>query len=178
MFRFQSTILILSLALVAMASGCSSYASFPPLEGDTSAAQTSHAPVPEVVATAIEWCVAREDYRQQEKPIQFQLPLGMTEDAHDEISTWLEKAGWSTSSESSDRSIKIRSIRLFGLKAMVDLSVPRGSGPDQLVTLELQSYAFQNWQVIAANRWRFNEDQLQRNHDELQQASVDVDAGS
>ena len=178
MFRFQSMTLFLSLALAFTAGGCSNYASFPPLEGDSPAAKASHAPVPEVVATAIEWCVAREDYKQQEKPIEFQLPSGMTQDAHDEVISWLEKSGWSTSSESNDNSIEIRSVRLFGLKAMVDLSVPRGSGPRQLVTLELQSYPFQNWQVIGANRWRFNEEQLQRNHDELRQASVDPDSGS
>ena len=178
MFRYQSMTLILSLAVFTAAGGCSNYASFPPLEGDSQIAEASNAPVPEVIATAIEWCVAREDYTQQEMPIEFQLPVGMNPDTHEEVVHWLEKSGWNTNSESNDNSIEIRSVRLFGLKAMVDLSVPQGIGPRQLVTLELQSYPFQNWQVIAANRWRFNEEQLQRNHDELRQASVDAESGS
>ena len=56
---------------------------------------------------------------------------------------------------------------------MVDMSVPRQYGNDQLVTLELQSYAFQPWRVVAANRWRFNEEQLKRTKADMIQASVE-----
>ena len=62
---------------------------------------------------------------------------------------------------------------MFGLKAMVDMTVPRGTSPAQLVTLELQSYVFQPWHVVASNRWRFNEEQLKRTSAELQQASAE-----
>ena len=51
-----------------LAAGCANYASYPVLEGKQRADGPISAPVPEVVATAIEWCVAREDFRQQQSP--------------------------------------------------------------------------------------------------------------
>ena len=155
-----------------LAAGCANYASYPPLEGANATADSIKAPVPEVIATAIEWCVAREDFRDQQKPVIFHLPTGMGEQAHQAVAEQLKQSNLN-SSASDENGIEIRSVRLFGLKAMVDMSVPRNYGNDQLVTLELQSYAFQPWRVVGANRWRFNEEQLERTKNELIQASAE-----
>ena len=157
-----------------LAEGCANYASYPVLEGKQRADGPISAPVPEVVATAIEWCVAREDFREQQKPVVFKLPAGMDESAHEAVAKQLRRSNLN-SSTSTENGIVIRSVRLFGLKAMVDMSVPRQYGNDQLVTLELQSYAFQPWRVVAANRWRFNEEQLKRTKADMIQASVEDD---
>ncbi|MDG2423405.1 MAG: hypothetical protein P8M22_05445 [Phycisphaerales bacterium] len=169
MFRYRS----LALAMTAVfAAGCANYASYPPLEGTASTEQATSAPVPEVIATAIEWCVAREDFRSQQKPVIFSLPPSMGDEAHAAVAKQLQLNGLETDAETTN-GIEIRSVRLFGLRGMVDMSVPRGSAPPQLVTLELQSYLFQPWHVVGSNRWRFNEEQLQRTANELQQASAE-----
>tara|TARA_Y100000589_G_scaffold289134_2_gene291058 strand:+ start:3028 stop:3540 length:513 start_codon:yes stop_codon:yes gene_type:complete len=167
--RLFSTLMIMSL----LAAGCANYGSYPPLEGKVTADESIKAPVPEVIATAIEWCVAREDFREQQKPIVFQLPVGMNEEAHQAVAEQLKQSNLNTST-TTENGIMIRSVRLFGLKAMVDMSVPRTYGSDQLVTLELQSYAFQPWRVVGANRWRFNEEQLERTKADMIQASVET----
>ena len=163
------------LVAAFLLAGCANYSSFPPLEGQESSADATQAPVPEVIATAIEWCVAREDYRVQEQPVDFALPAGMPAETHDAVSTQLVEDGFPRGLDASESTnpIRVRSVRLFGLKAMVDLSVPRSNGFEQLVTLELRSYPFQSWYVVAANRWRFNEDQLRRTQTELSQASTE-----
>ncbi|MDG2095483.1 MAG: hypothetical protein P8J89_09470 [Phycisphaerales bacterium] len=168
--RLFSILMLMSLLMA----GCANYASYPSLEGKQRADGPISAPVPEVIATAIEWCVAREDFREQEKPVVFQLPSGMDESAHEAVVRELGKSNLNSTVSSAD-GIVIRSVRLFGLKAMVDMSVPRNYGNDQLVTLELQSYAFQPWRVVAANRWRFNEEQLKRTKADMIQASVEGD---
>ena len=168
--RLFSILMLMSLLMA----GCANYASYPPLEGKQRADGPISAPVPEVIATAIEWCVAREDFREQQKPVVFQLPSGMDESAHEAVARELRKSNLNSTMSSAD-GIVIRSVRLFGLKAMVDMSVPRNYGNDQLVTLELQSYAFQPWRVVAANRWRFNEEQLKRTKADMIQASVEGD---
>lgn len=166
--RFFSTLMLLSL----LTAGCANYASYPSMEGKQSVDESIKAPVPEVIATAIEWCVAREDFRDQQKPVIFHLPNGMNDSAHEAVAKQLEQSNLN-SSVSTDNGITIRSVRIYGLKAMVDMSVPRKYGKDQLVTLELQSYAFQPWRVVGANRWRFNEEQLKRSKAEMIQASVE-----
>lgn len=169
MFRFSA----LSVILVSLAAtGCANYASYPPLEGEASIDQATHAPIPEVIATAIEWCVAREDFRSQQEPVIFSLPASMGDAAHAAVAEQLKLNGLETDASRAD-GIEIRSVRMFGLKAMVDMTVPRGTSPAQLVTLELQSYVFQPWHVVASNRWRFNEEQLKRTSAELQQASAE-----
>ncbi|MEE2907642.1 MAG: hypothetical protein VX527_07395 [Planctomycetota bacterium] len=170
MFRYRSIAVIMSTAFVA---GCANYAAYPPLEGTSPVAEAIEAPVPEVIATAIEWCVAREDFRTQEKPIMFSLPPSMGNGAHAAVAEQLQKDGHASMPMNTD-GIAIRSVRLFGLKAMVDLSVPRGTAPNQLVTLELRSYPFQPWHVVGSNRWRFNEQQLQQSTAEQQQVSAET----
>lgn len=163
----------LSMIVVAsLAAGCANYASYPPLEGDPSAAEATSSPAPEVIATAIEWCVTREDFSEQQAPVDFQLPTGMNETTHEAVIEQLKDGGLD-SQPASTGGIEVRSVRIFGLKAMVDLSVPRNGGPNQLVTLELRTYPFQSWRVIGANRWRFNEDHIRQSEAEFRQASAD-----
>lgn len=169
MFRYRSFALLISAVFVA---GCVNYAAYPPLEGQATMTETLEAPVPEVIATAIEWCVAREDYRSQQEPVVFSLPPSMGAAAHEAVAEQLKADGLQGDPSTAD-GIAIRSVRLFGLKAMVDLSVPRGSTPRQLVTLELRSYPFQSWHVVSSNRWRFNEEQLQRSSTDMQQVSAE-----
>ena len=169
MFRIPAFAVILTFVAAA---GCANYASYPPLEGEASIDQATQAPIPEVIATAIEWCVAREDFRSQQEPVIFSLPASMGDDAHAAVAEQLNSNGLETDPSRTD-GIEIRSVRMFGLKAMVDMTVPRGTLPPQLVTLELQSYVFQPWHVSGSNRWRFNEDQLKRTSAELQQASAE-----
>ena len=160
----------LLLAIMALA-GCSSYASFPPLEGDSPSASASQEPVPTVIATAIDWCIARENYRQQEQPVAFSLPPSMDDPTYAAVAAQVPGAHEATTEDQNV--IEIRSVRLFGLKAMVDMTVPRENMTPRLVTLELWSYPFQSWHVVGANMWRFNEQQLKRSEMELRQASAD-----
>ena len=97
----------------------------------------------------------------------------MGDEAHAAVAKQLSDNGLETDLSRTD-GIEIRSVRMFGLKAMVDMTVPRGALPPQLVTLELQSYVFQPWHVVGSNRWRFNEEQLKRTSSELRQASAET----
>ena len=168
------TISVFCLAVILI-NGCGNYANFPPLNGGSASAKATDAPVPEVAATSIEWCLAREDFRVAETPVVFSLPSGMGDEAHEMVASRLRESGYQVSQTGDEPGIEIRSIRLYGLDGAVDLSVPRGRNPRQLVTLNLRSYPFQQWSVISANRWRFNESQLTRIHDELQETNVTVD---
>ena len=165
----------LGLAFLLIA-GCANYSSFPPLDGGSPSAKATDAPIPEVVATSIEWCLAREDYRVAETPVVFSLPESMGDEAHERVAENLRDSGYQVMPVGEESGIEVRSVRLFGLDAAVDLSVPRGTNPRQLVTLDLHSYPFQQWTVISANRWRFNESQLTRMHDDLQESSATQEA--
>jgi len=145
------TIVPVACALVA---GCAPYSSYPPVEETSGLTHPTFEPVPTNNATAIEWGRAREQGQVAEAPLTFTLPRDSSTITYEKILDRLEGSRRGTGDEPA---IAIRSVRVRGFDALVDISIPRDRGEPLLYTLDLKSKPFQEWEVTAHRRWRFHE---------------------
>lgn len=145
------TIVPVACALVA---GCAPYSSYPPVEETSGLTHPTFEPVPTIIASAIEWGRDREDGEIAEAPLVFALPRDSSDITYEKIEDRIEGSRRAAEDEPA---IAIRSVRVRGFDALVDISVPRDRGEPLLYTLDLKSKPFQGWEVVAHRRWRFHE---------------------
>ena len=138
----------------ALVAGCAPYSSYPPVEETSGLTHPTFEPVPTIIATAIEWGRERERGAVAEGPLGFMLPRDSSEITYEKIEKRLEGSQRASEGEAA---IAVRSVRVRGFDATVDVSVPREQGEPLLYTLNLKSKPFQKWEVTSHRRWRFHE---------------------
>ncbi|MAB84003.1 MAG: hypothetical protein CMJ24_11320 [Phycisphaerae bacterium] len=145
--------IIVPVACMLLA-GCAPYSSYPPVEETSGLSHPTFEPVPTIIVAAIEWGRSREQGETAEAPLSFVLPRDSSDKTYEKIEKRIE----GSERASSDRDgIAIRSVRIRGFDASVDVSVPRDRGEPILYTIDLKSKPFQKWEVVAHRRWRFHE---------------------
>lgn len=138
----------------ALVAGCAPYSSYPPVEETSGFTHPNFEPVPTIVVTALEWGRDRERGEIAEQPLAFSLPRDSSDTTYEKIT---QKIEGSRRAEGDEPAIAIRSVRVRGFDAFVDIAVPRDRGEPLLYTLDLKSKPFQKWEVVAHRRWRFHE---------------------
>ena len=138
----------------ALVAGCAPYSSYPPVEKTSGLTHTSFEPVPTIMVTALEWGRGMETGIVSEEPLAFTLPRDSSEGTYLKIEKKIEG---SRRAEDGQPAIAIRSVRVRGFDADVDISVPRDRGEPILYTVNLKSKPFQQWEVVGHRRWRFHE---------------------
>lgn len=149
--------LVLTTTVCAILAGCAPYGSYPPIEETASVTRLTFEPTPTIVATSIEWARGKETGDVAAGPIRFTLPIGSSAEAYEEIQ---ERLDGSAPGNPGEQSIGVRSVRVRGFDATVDITVPRDGRPPMLYTLTLKSKPFESWRVVAERRWRFSENDM------------------
>ena len=149
--------LALILTACAILAGCAPYGSYPPVEETAAITRLTFEPGPTIVATSIEWARNKEAGDVASEPIRFTLPVGSSAAAYEKIE---DRVAGSTRGNPGEQSIAVRSVRVRGFDATVDVTVPRDGRPPLLYTLTLKSKPFEAWRVVAERRWRFSEKDL------------------
>ena len=152
--RYATTALIIFIL-----AGCSPYASYPPVENTAAVTDPTFEPVPTVIATALEWARVRESGSTADDALNFTLPAGSAERAYEKIEDRIPGAARATPGTPA---IDIKSIRVRGFDATVDVTIPREGRNPMLYTLTLKSMPFEQWKVIGERRWRFTQKALER----------------
>ena len=150
-----------TLMLTLILAGCAPYASYPPVEKTAAVTDLTFEPVPTVITTAIDWARARESGSDADGTLAFSLPVGSMDRAYTKIEDRLPGAARATPGEPA---IGIKSVRVRGFDATVDVSVPREGRNPMLYTLTLKSMPFEQWKVIGERRWRFTQQALERSN--------------
>ncbi len=146
--------LVIATALCALLAGCAPYGSYPPVEETASVTRLTFEPAPTIVTTSIEWAREKETGDVASSPIRFTLPVGSSAEAYEQIQDRIEG---STRGNPGEPAINVRSVRVRGFDATVDITVPRDGQDPMLYTLTLKSKPFERWRVVAERRWRFSE---------------------
>ncbi|MCH2148319.1 MAG: hypothetical protein MK095_02675 [Phycisphaerales bacterium] len=141
-----------------LAFGCAPYGSYPPVEKTASLTDMTFEPVPSIITTSIEWAKSKETGIVAEGPVTFTLPAGSSQESYEQIQ---ERMNGTAQGSDDATSIAIKSVRVRGFEATVDLSIPRSSGRQPLLyTIQLKSMPFESWKVVEERRWRFSQDAL------------------
>jgi len=149
--------LVLATTVCAILAGCAPYGSYPPVEETASVTRLTFEPAPTIVTTSIEWAREKEAGDVASEPIRFTLPVGSSAEAYEQIR---ERIDGSIRGNPGEKMINVRSVRVRGFDATVDITVPRDGQDPMLYTLTLKSKPFQAWRVVAERRWRFSEDDM------------------
>jgi hypothetical protein len=148
--RFASA-LIIALP-IALLTGCSPWATYPPVESKTAQALTkpTFEPVPTVMAVAIDY--ARDNYTPG-KELPINLPDGADWEVYDKVFTKLAHGG-TPMTKRGEPALCIQEVRTRAFEAQVDVVYPRADGLNQLVTLSLEREVFKDWRVKSARPWQ------------------------
>ena len=158
----------------ALVAGCAPYSSYPPVEQTSGLTHSTFEPVPTIMVTSLEWARSMEEEDVAERPLAFTLPRDSSEGAYERVQKRIEG---SHRAEGDEKAIAIRSIRVRGFDANVDISIPRDRGEPLLYTLNLKSKPFQKWEVVGHRRWRFHETDISAvNHVMPADASAQVES--
>lgn len=169
--RFSSALLA-----CALAAGCAPYSSYPPVEETSGLTHPTFEPVPTIIVKAIEWGREREKGEVAEAPLAFTLPSNSSEISYEKIEGRIEG---SRRAEAGEQAIDIRSVRVRGFDATVDIAVPRDMGDPILYSLSLKSMPFEKWKIVSERRWRFHEkDMAAVKHAPPADASASADEGA
>ncbi|MEE2718584.1 MAG: hypothetical protein VX727_02235 [Planctomycetota bacterium] len=158
----------------ALVAGCAPYSSYPPVERTSGLTHSSFEPVPTIMVTSLEWARSMETGAVAERPLAFTLPRDSSDGAYRRVQKKIEG---SHRAEAGEAAVAIRSVRVRGFDATVDISIPRDRGEPILYTLDLKSKPFQNWEVVGHRRWRFHETDIAAvDHMMPAEASAQVEA--
>lgn len=152
-----STVLLL-LVMTTGPVGCTTWATYPPIEG---AAQIGHPklePTPTILADAIRYVHDRHG----EGELVFNLPEGAPNDLYDILSRRLRD---SRPMQSDDElAIHIQQIRIRANTAEVDVIYPRPGGHHELVTLYMRQRFMTEYRVTGTRLWRVRVDVPRANY--------------
>ena len=161
------TILFILCLIVPLA--CAPEARWPQ-ERDLQFASPAQTPVPQAMATAVDWWMSREPTALEVGPVPVYLAPSL-QPAAKRLAKMLPSCDIVDSDEGD--ALAIRAVRMHASSAQIDLDAPRPGRGRQLITLDMQKFLFTPWEVTGANWWRFNDDQLERITSSA--ASQDVD---
>lgn len=130
-----------------------------PQERDMQMASPSQSPVPEAMATAVNWWMTREPTALEVGPVPVYLAPSL-QPASKRLARMLPSCDIVSVDEGD--ALAIRAVRMHASSAQVDLDAPRPGRGRQLITLDMTKYLLTPWEVTGANWWRFNDRQLER----------------
>ena len=130
-----------------------------PQETSSQIASPAQSPVPEAIATAVQWWMTREPTASGGGPVPVALSLSL-EPATDRVHALLGDCVMGSPDDPA--AIVVRAVRMHHASAQIDLDAPRRLRGRQLVTVDMQKFLLTPWEVTGANWWRFNDRQLQR----------------
>ncbi len=132
--------------------------------GASSQAHVYMAPAPQAMAKSINWWIIREYGTTPDV-----VPVALIDALHPAADKVLALVPNSELVAMDDPlAIRVEALRLTRNTASIDLSAPRKGLPRQLITIDMRRYNGPPWKVTGANWWRFNEQQLQDVHEQLQ----------
>jgi len=135
-------------ALLAVG-GCAPFATYPPVEGSVGIDNPTFAPVPTIIADAVEYVHTR--YGEGRETYAVNLPEGAPPRAYEFVLNRLENAEPATSRE--QWTYHIQQIRSRGLNAEADVIFPREDGPPGLITLHMRK-SMSGYRVESTKLWR------------------------
>ena len=130
-----------------------------PQESSLQTASPADAPVPEAIATAVEWWTTREPTALSDGPVTVYLAPSLSA-ADTRVADLLPSCNIIDTDEGS--AVAVRAVRMHSSSAQIDLDTPRPGRGRQLITLDMRKYVLTPWEVTGANWWRFNDNQLER----------------
>ncbi len=150
--RIVRTLLVSTVALTALAvGGCAPTATYPKIEGSVAISNPRLAPLPELMADAIEAVrgdVATEDGGR----VAFNLPENTPAAVWNEVARRVDGGVPATDADASIA--HVLQVRLRMGQAEVDVVVePAGAVPG-LVTLSMEQRAFRDWTITRRRDWR------------------------
>jgi hypothetical protein len=150
--------LAIPILICMLATSCAPYGSYPPVEETASVTSMTFEPVPTVITTSIEWARNKETGIIAGSQFTFTLPSGSSQKSYEQIEQRMDGVSKGTDTTSS---IGIKSVRVRGFDASVDISIPRAGGKQPLLyTITLKSSPFKEWRVTEERRWRFDQKAL------------------
>lgn len=150
-------LLAIGLSVAAISTGCTAWATYPPIPGAAQIGRPEFEPVPTIMAEAILFAHDRhgEAIGIQDE-IVFNLPEGTSPNTYDRVIYRLRKtelpARWMT--EADDTAIHIESVRIRANAAQVDIIYPRQDGHHELVMLSMRQKFFNQYEVEGSRLWR------------------------
>ncbi|MCP3905606.1 MAG: hypothetical protein GY715_18420 [Planctomycetes bacterium] len=144
--------------MLAAVSGCTPWATYPPLEGATSIDNPTLHPIPDVMGEAL-WYVHSMDVDDPANThgggeLVFNLPAGMPTTVYDKVITKLSGDA-RPMKYPSETAYHVTEIRVRGTHAEVDVIHPSASGAPELVTVKLRQEGFRGFGTVDTRRWRF-----------------------
>ncbi|MBC8309827.1 MAG: hypothetical protein H8E83_04850 [Planctomycetes bacterium] len=140
----------LTLLIVFIFCGCSSIATYPPIESKVLLAPPNPAnePVPTIIGKVITY--SHEHYGGMDS-IVFNLPEGVNKKTYDIVSDLIENA--TPMSTTNELSYHIVELRVRGLSADADVLFPSASGNYGMATVRLKSSILGDWEVVNDRVW-------------------------
>ncbi len=145
-------LLALSLLVTASLTGCTTWATYPPIEG---AAQIGHPklePTPTILADALRYTHERHG----EGELVFNLPEGAPVDLYAILQRRLRDAR--PMREGDESAIHVQQIRIRANTAEVDLIYPQEGGYHALATLHMRQRFLASYRVTSTRLWRIRVD--------------------
>jgi len=145
-------------ALALAVSGCTPWATYPPLEGATGINDPALHPIPDVMGEAI-WYVHTQDVDDPANKygggeLVFNLPPGTPAAVYDKVVTKLSGDA-RPMTDPSETAYHVTEIRLRASTAEVDVIHPTASGAPELVTVKLRQQPFSGFGTVDIRRWRY-----------------------
>ncbi len=130
--------------------GCSSVATYPPIETKNLLAPPSSAnePVPTIMGKIITY--SHEHYGGMDS-IVFNLPEGVDNKTYDIVGGFV--GGATPMSTTNELSYHITELRMRGLSADADVVFPSASGIYGMATIQLKSSILGDWEVVNDRIW-------------------------
>ncbi|MCP4757962.1 MAG: hypothetical protein GY894_05930 [Planctomycetes bacterium] len=140
-----------------------------PQETSIQTASPADAPVPEAIASAVDWWMTHEPTARSNGPVEVYLAPSLAA-ANTRLASLLPSC--TIVDTDNGIAVAVRAVRMHHSSAQIDLDTPRPERGRQLITLDMQKYVLTPWQVTGANWWRFNNNQLKRITNEAVTASL------
>ncbi len=141
------------LGLAAALSGCSRWATHPPLEGTRPSGGPTAEPIPSLMADAIRF--AHNRYGGHDEVI-INLPEGTPAAVYEMVTDRLGSGR--PMMASSERAYHVIEVRVRGLDAQVDLLSPRKDGYYHFVTISFRQDLLRGYRVASTRLWRIREE--------------------
>lgn len=152
--------LLLVIPVCAVLQACAPEARWPQ-ETSLQVASPDTSPVPEAIATAVQWWMTREPTSIAEGPVTVELAPALAA-AQAPVQKLLPDCTVTTDAEHTASAITVVAVRMHHASAEIDLDAPRRMRGRQLITLDMQKFLLTPWDVTGATWWRFNDRQLHR----------------
>ncbi|MHC5113151.1 MAG: hypothetical protein ACYTGP_01825 [Planctomycetota bacterium] len=144
--------------LVLAVSGCTPWATYPPLEGATGINDPALHPLPDVMGEAL-WYVHSADVDNKSNrygggELVFNLPPGTPSAVYDKVVTKLSGDA-RPMTDPNEAAYHVVEVRVRATQAEVDVIHPSATGAPEMVTVTLRQDGFRGFGTVDMRRWRY-----------------------